>query len=229
MVDKPRFSKPPAGVPFKPPADPALQQLGKTGPPKPAKLPKAPAAPKRHGGGGGVSRRTSYDSIAKPPQVRRVSKPRVVIDPKKRALIAPESGEFDTNVFDPDMEVYVEGRDDVETGDGGDDDGGGGIPRPISNENELGPMAPITVVPTSSSNPARPRTLAAGYARERKTLSVIFRDGTPWNYYEVTALEWANFKRAKSKGRFIRLYLNQHPYGPPTDQGGLEGQSSFRG
>ena len=37
---------------------------------------------------------------------------------------------------------------------------------------------------------------------------MIFRDGTFYNYYSVSGLEWGNFKRARSKGRFIRLYLD---------------------
>lgn len=73
--------------------------------------------------------------------------------------------------------------------------------------------APLTVVPTSTTNPARPRTVAAGYDRQRKTLTVMFRDGTLYNYYEVTSLVWGNFKRARSKGRFIYTYLDQLPRG----------------
>lgn len=68
--------------------------------------------------------------------------------------------------------------------------------------------ADITVSPTSTTNPDRPRTVAAGYDRSRKVLTVIFRDGTFYNYYAVSGLEWGNFKRARSKGRFIRLYLD---------------------
>lgn len=68
--------------------------------------------------------------------------------------------------------------------------------------------ADITVSPTSTTNPARPRTVAAGYDSQRKVLTTIFRDGTFYNYYGVSGLEWGNFKRARSKGRFIRLYLD---------------------
>lgn len=68
--------------------------------------------------------------------------------------------------------------------------------------------ADITQSPTSTTNPARPRTVAAGYDKSRKVLTVIFRDGTFYNYYGVSGLEWGNFKRARSKGRFIRLYLD---------------------
>ena len=71
--------------------------------------------------------------------------------------------------------------------------------------------APMTVVPTSSSNLERPRTVAAGwepYPGEKSIgkLSVIFRDGTYYNYYDVTASEWQRFKMSGSKGPL----LNQH-------------------
>jgi KTSC domain len=68
--------------------------------------------------------------------------------------------------------------------------------------------ADITYSPTSTTNPARPRTVAAGYDKARKVMTVIFRDGTFYNYYSVSGLEWGNFKRSRSKGRFIRIYLD---------------------
>ena len=79
--------------------------------------------------------------------------------------------------------------------------------------------APITVVPTSTTNPKRPRTVAAGYRPgtsedgRKGTLTVIFRDGTFYNYYEVSPNTWYYFKLAKSKGKFIRKYLDSHPRG----------------
>lgn len=68
--------------------------------------------------------------------------------------------------------------------------------------------ADITQSPTATTNPDRPRTVAAGYDSQRKVLTTVFRDGTFYNYYGVSGLEWGNFKRARSKGRFIRLYLD---------------------
>ena len=90
---------------------------------------------------------------------------------------------------------------------------------PEAPQPESGEMARLTEVPTKTTNRARPRTLAAGYDQPTRTLSVIFRDGTPWNYYDVTPLEAANFRRANSKGRFIRLYLDGRRNGPPADDG----------
>lgn len=64
--------------------------------------------------------------------------------------------------------------------------------------------APITVRATSTSNPSRPRTLRAGYEYSTGTLTVIFRDGTWWNYYKVPEGMWESFKNAKSKGKFLK-------------------------
>lgn len=80
--------------------------------------------------------------------------------------------------------------------------------------------APITVVPTSSSNTKRPRTVAAGYDGDRSVLTVVFRDGTWYNYYEVTVGEWKAFKAAVSKGRYIYNILDYKPRGE-ADLSGL--------
>lgn len=55
-------------------------------------------------------------------------------------------------------------------------------------------------IPTSSTNYSRPRTVAAGYDAERQTMTVVFRDGTFYNYYEVTQSEWDAFRASYSKG-----------------------------
>lgn len=57
-----------------------------------------------------------------------------------------------------------------------------------------------TDIPTSSTNYSRPRTVAAGYDATRQTMTVVFRDGTFYNYYEVTTGEWQAFKASVSKG-----------------------------
>ena len=77
--------------------------------------------------------------------------------------------------------------------------------------------APLQDIPTSSLNAGRPRTVAAGYIlyvgakknpRERQLgkLTVMFRDGTLWNYYDVTPGEWQSFHAAISKGKY---YINK--------------------
>lgn len=76
--------------------------------------------------------------------------------------------------------------------------------------------AMLTDIPTSSTNSQRPRTVAAGYqpyvgaraAGSPKSefgqplgkLTVMFRDGTLWNYYDVTPGEWQTFSASISKG-----------------------------
>ena len=59
---------------------------------------------------------------------------------------------------------------------------------------------PLSDIPTTTSNPERPRTLAAGYDPLRLTMTIVFRDGTYYNYYDVTQAEWNRFRRARSKG-----------------------------
>lgn len=60
--------------------------------------------------------------------------------------------------------------------------------------------APLTDIPTSSTDAGRPRTVAAGYDKSRKVMTVMFRDGTLYNYYEVEPGEWQNFHSSISKG-----------------------------
>ena len=84
------------------------------------------------------------------------------------------------------------------------------------NEEDDSP-APITVVPTSTTNPTRPRTVAAGYDADEEKLTVVFRDGTFYNYYEVDENEWAAFKANRSKGAIIYRMLDFKPRGPADE------------
>lgn len=68
--------------------------------------------------------------------------------------------------------------------------------------------ARLTVVPTNTINPQRPRTVAAGYDASRKVITVVFRDGTFYNYYDVDPKEWQAFKMSRSKGRYIYAHLD---------------------
>ena len=79
--------------------------------------------------------------------------------------------------------------------------------------------APLSVVPTSSTDYKRPRTVAAGYAEDRQVLTVVFRDGTFYNYYEVPYEMWQDFKAEHSKGEFIRVWLDSQPRGT-SEMGG---------
>ena len=68
----------------------------------------------------------------------------------------------------------------------------------------------LTELPTSSLDASRPRTVAAGYkeyvgARRNGQaplgkMTVMFRDGTLYNYYDVSPGEWASFRASISKG-----------------------------
>lgn len=73
--------------------------------------------------------------------------------------------------------------------------------------------AMLTDRPTSSTDAGRPRTVAAGYqpyvgtkkggtAYEEQLgkMTVMFRDGSLYNYYDVSPGEWMNFKASISKG-----------------------------
>lgn len=61
-------------------------------------------------------------------------------------------------------------------------------------------------VPTSSTNYQRPRTVAAGYSPNDEdpnngVMTVVFRDGTFYNYYQVSPIEWSAFHSSFSKGK----------------------------
>jgi hypothetical protein len=92
----------------------------------------------------------------------------------------------------------------------------GEVVSPFSDEEDTSP-APLTLVPTSTSNPKRPRTVAAGYDEDEQKLTVVFRDGTFYNYYDVDKTEWEVFKANRSKGAVIYRMLDFKPRGPADD------------
>jgi len=61
----------------------------------------------------------------------------------------------------------------------------------------------LSDIPTSSTNYKRPRTVAAGYDPNTGTLTVVFRDGTFWNYNNVPESVWIKFHDAFSKGPML--------------------------
>lgn len=69
-------------------------------------------------------------------------------------------------------------------------------------------------IPTQTTNPMRPRTVAAIWDVRNRVLTVVFRDGTFYNYYECDMQTWLSFKQAQSKGHFILQVLNNKPRGP---------------
>ena len=70
--------------------------------------------------------------------------------------------------------------------------------------------AALSDIPTSTTNYLRPRTIAAGWDPASETLTVVFRDGTFWNYYNVPADVWISFHNRFSKGPMLnRANSNQ--------------------
>jgi hypothetical protein len=70
----------------------------------------------------------------------------------------------------------------------------------------------LTVAPTKSSDPGRPRTRAMGYDHETDTLRVVFREGAVYDYFDVSTAEWSRMRRSASPGRFINRVLSTNEY-----------------
>ena len=62
-------------------------------------------------------------------------------------------------------------------------------------------------LPTSTTNWKRPRTVAAGYDynpdEDKGIITVVFRDGTFYNYYDVPPSVWIEFHDSFSKGPML--------------------------
>lgn len=71
-------------------------------------------------------------------------------------------------------------------------------------EQEGEKTANLILSQTSTTNPDEPRTLRAGYDDKNYILTVEFRDGTLYNYYDVPPSVWQEFYYAFSKGMFLR-------------------------
>ena len=89
----------------------------------------------------------------------------------------------------------------------------GGSSVPVTSTKQDTSPAPITIVPTNTTNPDRPRTVAAGYDKDRQVITVVFRDGTFYNYYQVPYPMWQGFRMSQSKGKYIRETLDNQPRG----------------
>ncbi|MBD0734046.1 hypothetical protein BGM09_01045 [Streptomyces sp. CBMA29] len=84
----------------------------------------------------------------------------------------------------------------------------------------------LTTRPTNTSNPPRPRTLAAGWDSQSKTLFIRFRgqkiapgqyeDGIGYEYYGVTRSEWRTVRDGPSPGKYINAVLNSKNYTPAS-------------
>jgi hypothetical protein len=71
--------------------------------------------------------------------------------------------------------------------------------------------------PTATSMPSRPRTVAANYDPARQVLTLVFRDGTYYNYYGVSMKEWETFRNLPSKWQYIRDVLDKKGRGMAND------------
>ena len=66
-------------------------------------------------------------------------------------------------------------------------------------------------IPTATTNPERPRTVAAKYEPDQRAVYVVMRPYTSHGtlvtpiikYEDCSALDWQNFRRSYSKGQFI--------------------------
>jgi hypothetical protein len=119
----------------------------------------------------------------------------------------------DQQFYDPKDAEYYQDRDSVSsTVNIGDDD----MDMSYTDIGNLGP-APLSMLPTPSTNANRPRTVAAGYqpyvgsrspnsppeVYQKGKLTVMFRDGTVYNFYGVTGEEWLKFKGQGSIGPML--------------------------
>jgi len=58
----------------------------------------------------------------------------------------------------------------------------------------------------------------ARYDSTRREIHVVFRDDTPWIYYDIPQNIWDNMRRSASPGKYINRVLNAFPYSQaPTD------------
>lgn len=91
-----------------------------------------------------------------------------------------------------------------------------------AEEDSFQTVAATNMRATTSTNPKRPRTIKAGYDLKTQTMTVVFRDGTWWNYYDVPSYMWQGFILSESKGRYLSdSGLDQWPKMGPADPAGM--------
>lgn len=178
-----------------------------------------PLVPKRIASGRGGYAMTTEDAVAAATLMDRSQ----FVSPIAGLPVAASVGEFkEAAGFFGDSDgsggLWDEYYDDQQSGYGytnraGSVRGGTRVPGEAVTAGRGRQPAPISIVPTSTTNPERPRTVAAGYDDRRGVLTVVFRDGTFYNYYDVSEDEWSAFKASYSKGRFIMAVLDNKPRG----------------
>lgn len=71
--------------------------------------------------------------------------------------------------------------------------------------------------PTKTSNPNRPRTMAARYNKVSQVVEIRFREGAIYQYFDCHPNTWRGFKNTDSPGRYINRILNGHNYAPTAE------------
>lgn len=78
-------------------------------------------------------------------------------------------------------------------------------------------------------NSSRPRAHAIGYNYESRTLYVVFRDGTQWQYDNVGANHWEAIQSAESTGRYLASSgLDRWPTMGPADTENISPEAQAR-
>ena len=62
----------------------------------------------------------------------------------------------------------------------------------------------VEALDAPTSNFKRPRALSIGYERDSKTLTVVFRDNTWWEYRGVSNELWNGLKNSDSTGKYLK-------------------------
>lgn len=97
------------------------------------------------------------------------------------------------------------------------------IPKDITDANEVeleSVGSELVVAPTK--NPKRPRALTVGYNPNTRTLVVVFRDNTWWQYNDVPVHMWVGLRDSGSTGAFLRTEgLDTWPDMGPADMDAL--------
>ena len=112
-----------------------------------------------------------------------------------------QPGDNQLSLFDPDDAALLPG---AETDDAVFNDA------PVTNEANFDSWDYYD--PTRTSNPNRPRTMAARYNKATRTIEVRFREGATYQYSDIHPNTWRGFKNTDSPGRYINRILNGHDY-----------------
>lgn len=62
----------------------------------------------------------------------------------------------------------------------------------------------VEAMDAPTSNFKRPRALSIGYERGSRTVTVVFRDNTWWEYRDVSEDLWNGLKNSDSTGKYLR-------------------------